>query len=471
MKTFTKKILTTVILITVISFSVNAQTNVSGGIFSNTTWTLANSPYIVTDTVVVFPSITLTIEPGVTVKFYDHTYLEIRWATLIAIGTLTDSITFTSNSLSPTPGIWGATFDGGIWLNSALVATSFNFCHIEYATIGIYNGNAIHIKNSVFINNLMGLNNIFGVPIDSCIFKFNAEGINWVDGCAIHFCNFLNNMNGIGELTGGSMVNCIIDSNQIGLGDVDGAKIYNCFINYNQTGLVSDPCCGGNITVKNCIIDYNSTMGVGIYGHGEADSVINNEIKFNGTGLEFATCPNFGSPSQCTKNVIDNNTIGIKVGGCPDIYCNSICYNTSYDLQNNWAGTYNFPNNYWCTTDSATVEAHIYDGYDNTSLGLVSFMPLDTLQCYAVTGIPSYETQPASFSIFPNPAADYLTVVLPATISKTEIKIFNMLGELAYSSEATKQKTTIDISTLNKGAYIIQISTAGRINRQKLIRQ
>ena len=56
MKNFTKRILSSVILITVFSFAVNAQTNVSGGIFSNTTWTLAGSPYIVTNTVVVFPA-------------------------------------------------------------------------------------------------------------------------------------------------------------------------------------------------------------------------------------------------------------------------------------------------------------------------------------------------------------------------------------------------------------------------------
>jgi hypothetical protein len=69
MKNSMKKILLTVIFLTVISFGINGQTNVSGGIYSNTVWTLANSPYIVTDTVVVFPGVTLTIQPGVTVKF------------------------------------------------------------------------------------------------------------------------------------------------------------------------------------------------------------------------------------------------------------------------------------------------------------------------------------------------------------------------------------------------------------------
>ena len=46
-----------------------AQTSVSGGIYSNTTWTLAGSPYFVTGSIVVFPGKTLTIEPGCIVSF------------------------------------------------------------------------------------------------------------------------------------------------------------------------------------------------------------------------------------------------------------------------------------------------------------------------------------------------------------------------------------------------------------------
>src|SRR4026208_2334853 len=95
--TLLKKILPVVLLLCISSSASRAQTNVSGGIYTNTTWTLANSPYIVVDTVVVFPTYTLTIEPGVVVKFNDHKRLEIRQAALIAEGTSTDSIRFTSN--------------------------------------------------------------------------------------------------------------------------------------------------------------------------------------------------------------------------------------------------------------------------------------------------------------------------------------------------------------------------------------
>src|SRR5690242_757673 len=84
----------------------NAQTNVSGGIYSNTLWTTAGSPYIVVDTIVVFPGVVLTIEPGVIVKFEDGKYIEMRQSSLIAIGTAADSITITSNSAAPYIGIY-----------------------------------------------------------------------------------------------------------------------------------------------------------------------------------------------------------------------------------------------------------------------------------------------------------------------------------------------------------------------------
>src|SRR5689334_4413104 len=101
-----------VILLLLLSVTVNAQTPVSGGIYSNVTWTKAQSPYIVTDTIVVFPNVTLTIEAGVTVKFADRIRIEIRQAKLVAAGTSTDSITFTSNSSSPVRGVYP-----GIYLN------------------------------------------------------------------------------------------------------------------------------------------------------------------------------------------------------------------------------------------------------------------------------------------------------------------------------------------------------------------
>ncbi|MES2621463.1 MAG: T9SS type A sorting domain-containing protein, partial [Bacteroidota bacterium] len=67
-----------------------------------------------------------------------------------------------------------------------------------------------------------------------------------------------------------------------------------------------------------------------------------------------------------------------------NITCNKICNNTFYNLQHgrNFGSNSNISNNYWCTTDSALIASKIYDGYDNINFGLVSFIPVDTTQCY-----------------------------------------------------------------------------------------
>jgi len=66
-----KKIaLLSIIILNVISMQ--AQTNVSGGIYQNATWSLAGSPYIVNGSIVVFPGVTLNIQPGVEIRIIDN---------------------------------------------------------------------------------------------------------------------------------------------------------------------------------------------------------------------------------------------------------------------------------------------------------------------------------------------------------------------------------------------------------------
>jgi hypothetical protein len=75
------------------------------------------------------------------------------------------------------------------------------------------------------------------------------------------------------------------------------------------------------------------------------------------------------------------------------------------------------------------------------------------------------------FQIYPNPANDHLTLLLPGNTSKMEVAIYNLLGEKQLSVQATDQQTTIDVTNLATGVYIIEVISENKISRQKFIKQ
>jgi hypothetical protein len=315
--------------------NIHAQTNVSGGIFTNTTWTMANSPYIVTDTVVVFPGATLTIEPGVVVKFMDNMGLQIRQATLIAEGTATDSITFTSNSPSPTAGIYtGISFD-------LAITPVIKYCNYYYANSALDGS----LNDSIIVENSN--------------FEFNNRCFRYISGILGH----------------SHVRNTVCNFNNVAF-DVSSIRVSNSTISNNQ---IAFGYCGYS-TIKNCIIDSN-VLGIQTY---QELTIQNNELKYNQTAIEIWQFPN--TPILITQNVIESNDVGILVSSEPyqtSIYCNKICSNNLYDVKNSISQNLNvFENNYWCSTDSSIIAGHIYDGYDNASVGLLDFVPFDTTGCY-----------------------------------------------------------------------------------------
>ena len=63
---------------------------------------------------------------------------------------------------------------------------------------------------------------------------------------------------------------------------------------------------------------------------------------------------------------------------------NYICDNTTYGVQLLFASNVDLSNNCWCTNDSVQIAQQIYDGYDNVSLGLVSYSPYTTCDSTAI---------------------------------------------------------------------------------------
>jgi len=133
-----KHSLTKILMVGVFSSLMIAQTDVSGVISSNTTWSASNSPYNVTDNILVSSGINLTIEAGVTVKFNTNRSIQID-GELIAQGAINNKIIFTSSQSSPIAGDWGgikfsSTSNDAVFVSGEIYTSGsvLQHCIIEY---------------------------------------------------------------------------------------------------------------------------------------------------------------------------------------------------------------------------------------------------------------------------------------------------------------------------------------------------
>lgn len=153
-----KKLFTVFAAFIIWSTQMVLATDVSGTISSNTTWDVANSPYIVTSSITINHGITLTIQSGVTVKFNSSQYL-------YAYGKLdATEVIFTSNNGSPAAGDWGH-IQIGNWNLPDSGNVILNSCQIQYAT-QLYVCNGVATLTNTDLTNFSN-NGIFVEPLGS----------------------------------------------------------------------------------------------------------------------------------------------------------------------------------------------------------------------------------------------------------------------------------------------------------------
>ncbi|HET6990376.1 MAG TPA: T9SS type A sorting domain-containing protein, partial [Bacteroidia bacterium] len=73
--------------------------------------------------------------------------------------------------------------------------------------------------------------------------------------------------------------------------------------------------------------------------------------------------------------------------------------------------------------------------------------------------------------IFPNPFSSFITVISGNSQTKTELGIYNVIGEEVYSSAVSNQKTEIDLRNLQNGIYFIRITDSDGTITKKFVKQ
>jgi len=283
--------------------TVNA-TYVEGPITQDTIWTLVDSPFVVSKNVTVYSSATLTIEPGVEVRFGENFWLVVN-GRVIANGVEDKLIRFTSNKVTPMKGDWGT------FLINGTQPSSLIHCIIEYGTNGIMiEDGSLNIQYSFVRSNSEN-----GIIINNgTIVVKNNEILN-------------NAMSGI-RITDGSQI-----------------TIQNNVISSNGDGILLAGHLTGEMDIEQNNILLNGQSGIAL----EADAydntvIINNNVSTNFNGFRVST----NTSTYITRNYVSNNTVGIyyESGINHEAHFNDI-YDNDLGMDASPAATVDATYNYW----------------------------------------------------------------------------------------------------------------------------
>ncbi|HXP52609.1 MAG TPA: T9SS type A sorting domain-containing protein, partial [Bacteroidia bacterium] len=340
----------------------------------------------------------------------------------------------------------------GIQISSDSI--SCRYCRFSYAYIAMSyaSGNAtkIPIAHCLFVSNRLGINAQIStgpiMTIDTCTFKYDTIGISWT----------LVNLMGCEFIKNGKGIECgSTNSTQVSY----GSSYYSLFEN-NSYGIYSPPSKYG---IAFCTFDSNKCGIVSLW----IDTLRNCNIWHNNVGLTS------NGTSIITSNNISNNYIGMIVYNINDVVsCNSICNNSHYSIMSQTSGNDNFRNNYWCLKDSASIQATIYDSYQNISEGFIFFTLFDTVPCPSVfTAINQATVNKETIKLFPNPNNGNFTIELSSIIDNAEVEVYNMLGKKIYAMRFNSENIPIDISSDASGIYLYRVlsGTGALISEGKFI--
>ncbi len=395
-------------------------TPVGGSIATDTVWTQECAPYVASSGVLVEQGVTLTVESGVTVKFDAGRSLQID-GQLIAQGSESGLIAFTSSAANPVAGDWGyilftdssldASYDmAGNYLSGSIIQYGL----IEYAGgLEVSDNGALRLDaaapfidhSTVRYNDSDGIQifNDAAPKVSHNLVAGNAE--EGLDACIggvleIHHNTFSGNQGGLEiedcDATADIAYNLFVDNTTSYHGG--GMRIWDATVDVRHNIFLGNTSSssGGGLYMRysqgtvghNVFVDNTADEGGGIYILGTGAGGL--EISYNSLLGNQALMPGGaaldikgGDQVGILYNTILSNTVeqgwaAVYVDDNPLFNYNNVYGNADYDLYNsNPQGStdVNAENNWWGTTVEAEIQVQIYDWFDDSSLGQVDYQP------------------------------------------------------------------------------------------------
>ncbi len=269
-----------------------SQTNYWIGEVGDTTWTADESPYYIVGGVTIPNEETLTIEPGVEVRFEGDFSFEVR-GTLDAQGTSTDPIEF--STINETDSTWS-----GIYFTMGSSESVVRHCIMHRGATtedGVYGG-VVRVENSAPV-------------IDQCEFYDNSSSrggalalLSWSQA-EVSDCYFHDNTADLGGavyagwFAMSTISDCEIEDNSA----VDGGGVYLS---------------GAAGSIQGCVVHDNTASGIGggvFFGDGATTELSFNEIGDNSAADGGGVAIRWFSKPYIHDEVIYNNTASGNGGG------------------------------------------------------------------------------------------------------------------------------------------------------------
>ncbi len=247
-----------------------AETAVGGTLASNTTFTLANSPYVLNDDLIVPSGITLTVNAGVTIQITTRHHIRVL-GVLNVNGTAAQKV----NIVGRNGERWG-----GISFEFPSGASNLTHLNVRHGTNGA--------NPALYINTVMGRNATITadfLDIDECDSTFyNYNGTATLRDCRFHIPY---TGDGLHIKKGTALVQrCVfpgnnapdtdaIDFDGVVNGTIEDCKIYR-FQGSNSDGIDLGEACS-NILIQRNLIYFNSDKGFSV-GQGSSVTLRNNMV-------------------------------------------------------------------------------------------------------------------------------------------------------------------------------------------------
>lgn len=375
-----------------------ASTAVSGTLASNTHWTTAGTPYLISSDVTVPAGVTLTVDPGVTITYTGAFKLKIGGA-IIANGNPGSPIVFGSAVTGTSSGATMILFDG-----ASLGSSQLSYVQLLDATDGLVVGGAGAVSGALTCSHLTvknatvrtaGASGSAKLVVNDSFFLLSTLAQDASSG-AIETTHVDLSDTSVQALapSGIKISGSAPNNSQFTIGccgaklELDHCSLTNSPITETGGGgvasLTSCTLIGSQIDTPNTRVSLSAssiTFGVSLTPKLRfASGVVTSSTitgSSSGTALEFTQGTNSGSVTV-SGTTISNFAVGVKLTGVNNAASytlgelNSFSNIGSYFIENRTSRSISASTNYWGgLTGNTEIAAKIYDQNDDGSVGPV----------------------------------------------------------------------------------------------------